>query len=233
MRVTSRVSSAVLLFSVAAGVACTSPGASDSSFADPSAGAQLCANPVTEVPAPAPAVAPAARAIVFHVTNRSKQFRWVQTAGDDGCSPFDVLRGGAPLAVVAPHACGCDCKAPEPRTAYRRLGPGDTLDLSWNGLAQQITYVCVTGKTFGCADGQVASLPTSTPFAAAALHYDVALHVETSAPAGCDEQSDGTWPCGAKGIAEGAGCAHGLGNVKAQLTLDADAGSAKLDFPLD
>ena len=220
------------LFAVAASVvACSSSQALPPSGFDAQSSAERCNGPiVTDMPAATPVTA---RAIPFHVTNRSSQARWVQTAGDEGCSPFDVLRGGAPIPITPTRVCGCDCKAAEPRAVvYKRLAPGEALDLSWDGIAQQQSLLCVTGEKFGCADGQVLSMPTSTPYVANALHYDIAIHVETAAPAGCTEQPDGSWQCGGEGIAPGTTCVHGLGKMSALLSLDADAGSPKLDFDL-
>lgn len=217
------------LFAIGASVvACASSSELGPSSFD-SQSAAICSGPVTELPPAAPVKA---RAIAFHVINRSSQPRWVQIEGDEGCSPFDVLRGGAPIPIAPTRVCGCDCKAAEPRAAYKRLAPGETLDLSWDGIAQRQSLLCVTGKSFGCAEGQRLSMPTSTPYVANALHYDVALHVETAAPAGCSEQPDGSWLCGGDGIAPGTTCVHGAGKATALLSLEGDAGSAKLDFDL-
>jgi hypothetical protein len=185
---------------------------------------------VTDLPPPPPA--PASRAIVFHVTNRASGARWVHTAGDDECAAFDVLRGGSPLAIVPTRVCGCSCAPAVPRATYRKLAPGETLEITWDGIAHAPSGLCVTGERFGCGAGEIVTMQTSIPYAATALHYDVVLHVESALPSSCSEQGDGSWTCGAEGIAAGTTCVRGLGKVTALLSLEGDAGSARLDFEL-
>lgn len=213
------------------GLACSSSSTLPSSFdSQGSSGASICSGAVTVLPPRG--TGPAARPIVFHVTNHASDARWVQTEGDDACAPFDVLRGGAPVAIRPTRVCGCSCEPPESRATYRKLGPGDTLDITWDGIAQQPSALCVAGESFGCATGEVFFMPTSTPVVANALHYGITLHVESAAPAGCSEQGEGSWTCGGDGVTPGTQCVHGAGKVTMLLSLQEDAGSPRLDFEL-
>jgi hypothetical protein len=212
------------------GLGCSSSSSSLPSTFGSESSAATCSGPLTDLPPPPPA--PATRAIVFHVTNRASDARWVQTAGDDECAPFDVVRGGAALATLPTRVCGCSCAPRAPRATYRKLGPGETVDITWDGVAHAPHELCVTGERFGCGAGELTYMATSTPYAATAPHYDISIHVESSAPPGCSDQGDGSWTCGADGVAAGTTCVRGPGKVTALLSLAGDASTPKLDFEL-
>jgi hypothetical protein len=207
------------LAALAAAGACTGNDLAPSTF--PASDADTsCTGAVDSLPAnPPPGTL--VRAITFHVTNDSGQPRWVQTGADDGCSTFDLVRGGAPFTLVPPAACGCECKAPEPRTSYTRLAPGESVDLPWNGLVYQLRQTCVTGAAFGCAEGETREILTATASPAPVTRYDGVLHVESIEPPGCSAQSGSAlFACGAEGAVPGQ-CAHGTGAAHFELVLPA------------
>jgi len=191
--------------------------------------ATSCPNPVESLPATVPS-GTIIRAISFHVTNDSDQPRWVQTTADEGCSTFDLVRGGAPFVVVPPAPCGCECKAPEPRTSYTRLAPGESVDVHWDGLVYLLAGTCVTGAAFGCPQGVSREVLTGSASAALATRYDGVVHVESIEPPGCTAQAaSAVVTCGAEGAVPDR-CAHGVGEVRFSFVLGSDA--APMSFPV-
>lgn len=164
-----------------------------------------CNNPTTSLPA-STSTGTVRRAITFHVTNDSGQTRWVQTAADEGCAPFDVVRGGAAFVLAEPAVCGCSCAAPAPRIAFARLAPGEAVDLQWDGLVYQNTATCVTGPAFGCADNESREIATATGSAALPSRYDGVVHVESVEPPASFADR----------------CAHGTGEARFAITLGND-----------
>jgi hypothetical protein len=211
-------------------VACGSNDLGPSTF-DADAAPASCSGAVTSLPS-STSSGTIRSAITFHVTNDSGQPRWVQTTADDGCSTFDLLRGGAPFPLAEPAVCGCDCKAPEPRTSYTRLAPGESVDLHWDGLVYRLLTTCVTGAVFGCAEGVTREILTATASAAPAARYDGVLHVESIEPPGCTAQpSSVVETCGAEGAVPGR-CAHGTGEARFSLVLTGDAAPAPIPVSL-
>jgi len=211
-------------------VACASNDLAPSTF-DASDASSSCTSPIETLPV-SPPPGTVVRAVSFHVTNDSGQPRWVQTSADDGCSTFDLVRGGAPFAVVPPAACGCDCKAPEPRTSYTRLAPGESLDLRWDGLVYQVGGTCVGGAAFGCKDGETREVLTASASAALSTRYVGVLHVESVEPPGCIAQpASMIVACGAEGAVPGR-CAHGTGEARFDFLLGSDAAPESIPVSL-
>lgn len=225
----ARLLEAVFASLAVVAVACGTSESGPSTFAASSA--ESCA-PALEQPLPAtPPPGTIIRAITLHVTNDSGQSRWVQTGADDGCAIFDLVRGGAPFRIAPPQACGCDCKAPEPRTSYTRLVPGESVDLPWNGVVYQLVSTCVTGEAFGCEKGVAQEILTAIGSAALASHYDGLLHVESVEPPGCTAAPGSpVFTCGAEGAVPGR-CAHGTGEARFDLVL-ASADAAPESIPV-
>jgi hypothetical protein len=91
---------------------------------------------------PPPTEIPSTQTVTFTVTNSSGADRYVVTAGNN-CTTVEVDRlmdGGQSLVPLAGgFQCPCECPMPGSArpTAFRRVGPGETFDVTWDarGLA--------------------------------------------------------------------------------------------------
>lgn len=139
---------------------------------------------------PPPIEIPSTQTVTLTVTNTSGADRYVVTDGNQ-CTPFDVveiLEGGLALVPIATgFQCPCECPMPGAAlpTALRRVGAGESFDVTWDARA-----LATWRKSVVCNDGtpfppRNSSYVTGVPQPVESGPYRITLGVEPTLPTGC------------------------------------------------
>jgi hypothetical protein len=151
---------------------------------------------------PPPTEIASSQTVTVTVTNNSGADRYIVTDGNN-CTPFDIveiLEGGLALVPIAiGFQCPCECPMPGGAlpTAFRRIGAGESIDVTWDARALATwreSIVCNDGAPF---PPRHSSYVTGVAQPVEAGTYRITLGVEPTLPAGC-QGADPDYRCGVK-----------------------------------
>jgi hypothetical protein len=139
---------------------------------------------------PPPTEIPSTQTVTFTVTNKSRAERYVATQGNN-CTTVEFNRlvdGGQSLVALAlGYQCPCECPAPGSArpTAFRRVGAGETFEVTWDARGLTTWRDSVTCNDWAPLPPRSGSFIRGVLQPVGPGRFRVVLGVEATLPPGC------------------------------------------------
>jgi len=128
--------------------------------------------------------------VTFTITNNSGADRYVATAGNN-CMTIELDRlwdGGQSLVALAVgFQCPCECPMPGSArpTAFRRVGPGETFEVTWDARGLTTWRQSIDCNDLAPFPPRRSSFVTGVLRPVEPGRFRVVLGIEPTLPAGC------------------------------------------------